>query len=179
MKNQEAILDDMPPIKKARKRVKKHHTTNNIPVEVSIRRQMSAELGEDEPTKDQKFVLLQKYGVTAPRIDRLVTKPNWKGVAEWKRQLNDWFKATKGLVRPEQRPRFNRPFPQTHPSLTLPNLPASTVHPYSKVFPKTKRWETIKFKNSPSQERNERRHQQDTRTFQKNSGPMPTENRPN
>lgn len=107
MKEHVPTLDDMPPIKKARKRVKKHHTTNKVPVEVSIRRQLSAELGDDEPSKDEKFSLLQKYGVTTPRIDRLVTKPNWMGVAEWKRKQNDWFKVTKGLVSPSQRPRFH------------------------------------------------------------------------
>lgn len=117
---QEVTLDGMPPIKKPRKKVvKKHHTTKNVPIEVSIRRQVSEELGDDEPTKDEKFVLLQKYGVTAPRIDRFVTKPNWMGVAEWKRKQNDWFKATKGLVNAQQRPRSNyRPTPNSQPQRT-------------------------------------------------------------
>ena len=130
---QEVTLDGMPAVK--RKKVikkKKFIPTKNVPVEVSIRRQVSEEIGDGEPTKDQKFVLLQKYGVTAPRIDRLVTKPNFMGVSEWKRKQNDWFKATKGLVSPSQRPRFNRPNSTSQPS--LPNLPASTVRPYPKRF---------------------------------------------
>src|ERR1700675_3126507 len=106
----EIDLEGMPPIKKVRKpRTKKHHTTKNVPVEVSIRRQVSEDIGDDEPTKDQKYVLLQKYGVVAPKIDRLATKPNWMGVSEWKRKQNDWFRATKGMVSPSQRPRNFRP----------------------------------------------------------------------
>ncbi len=103
---EENLLEGMPPIKKLRKKVvKKFHSSQNVPVEVAIRRQVAAEIGEDEPTKDQKFILLQKYGATAPRIDRLATKPNWMGVPTWKRLQNDWFKMTKGLVKPQQMSR--------------------------------------------------------------------------
>lgn len=161
MKEQEATLDGLPQ-KKFHKRVtKKHHTTKNVPVEVSVRRQVSEELGDDEPTKDEKFVLLQKYGVTAPRIDRFVTKPSWMGVAEWKRKQNDWFKATKGLVGSSQRPRSNyRPQPNSHQQHSQPT---------------TRPWRKIRFKNPAAQQR----HQQDnrlrgTRESLPNSGPMQT-----
>ncbi len=103
----DCTLDGMPPIKKPRKRVlKKHHTTKNVPVEISVRRQVAEEIGDAEPTKDQKFILLQKYGAAAPRIDRLNTKPSWMEMKTWRRLQNDWLQATKGLVRPEQRPRY-------------------------------------------------------------------------
>ena len=166
--SKEVDLEGMPPIKKVRKRIKKHHTTKNVPVEVSIRRQVSEEIGDDEPTKDEKFVLLQKYGVTAPRIDRLVTKPNWMGVSEWKRKQNDWFKATKGLVSAAQRPRSSfRPTsnssqqvpygtqtglqkkadsPQTRPSSTpTANLPQQHVQYQKPVGHRP--WREIKHKN--------------------------------
>jgi hypothetical protein len=160
-------LDDMPPIKKVRKTKKKHHTTNNVPVEVSIRRQLSAELGDDEPSKDEKFSLLQKYGVTAPRIDRLVTKPNWMGVAEWKRKQNDWFKATKGLVNPTQRPRSN--FRPTHPSST----PKVTLDKYGKPLTRP----VQPWKGTPNSTPTHRRP--DTRVSPRNSGQTQTAIRPN
>jgi len=168
----EQMMDGMPPIKKPRKRVtKKHHTTKNVPVEVSIRRQVSEELGDDEPTKEQKYALLQKYGVTAPRIDRLVTKPIWMGVAEWKRKQNDWFKATKGLVNPQQRPRSFRPTPtlqpqqassesRTRPLSTPTHLPQQHVQ-YQKPV-NHRPWREIK-------------HKSQNRTSRPNSVPTKTE----
>jgi len=127
----ELMMEGMPPIKKVRKpRTKKHHTTKNVPVEVSIRRQVSEELGDEEPTKDEKYVLLQKYGVVAPRIDRLATKPNWMEADVWKRKRNNWFEATKGLVKPQQRPRStftNSQKPQSGRPSSTPNLPQQHV----------------------------------------------------
>ena len=84
--------------KEKRKWRKPKINTKSATAEIYVRRQVSAELGEDEPTKDEKFALLQKYGVTAPRIDRRVTKPSWKSEVDFKRQLNEFYKATKGLV---------------------------------------------------------------------------------
>ena len=169
----------LPPMLKkgSRKRVtKKHHTTNNVPVDVSVRRQVSGEIGDGEPTKDQKFILLQKFGVTTPRIDRLVTKPKWKGIAEWKRQLNEFFQATKGLVNPSQRPRSFRPnltsqqrsnnqTPGFKPRrLGDPRFP-ERFHP---TYQKPKPWSQISKARRP-----------DTRESQVNSGQTPTENLPN
>ena len=57
---------------------RKAKVTGSTTADVYIRRQVAAELGEDEPTKEEKFSLLQKYGVTPPRFDRRVTKPHWK-----------------------------------------------------------------------------------------------------
>lgn len=78
-----------------------------VSLDVVIRRQVAFDLGEDEPQKDERFQLLQKYGVAAPRIDRLVTRPPWMSIAEFKRKLNEWYKNTKGLVQPQQH-RLNR-----------------------------------------------------------------------
>lgn len=170
---QEVSLEGMPPIKKPRKpRAKKHHTTKNVPVEVSIRRQLSEELGDDEPTKEQKFVLLQKYGVTAPRIDRLATKPSFMGAAEWKSKQNIWFKATKGLVSSSQRPRSNyRPtsnsqqphLPQKHVQYQHPLIPPRNFATKPLVV---KPWSQIKHKNP--------RHQSSTNPSRPNSVPTQT-----
>jgi len=87
------------------KRTRKARSKTGVSLDVVIRRQVAADLGEDEPQKDERFQLLQKYGVATPRIDRLMTKPNWMGVAEWKRKLNDWYKLTKGMIQPQQQRR--------------------------------------------------------------------------
>jgi hypothetical protein len=153
---EEVSLEGLPPTKKPRKRVvKKFHTTKNIPVDVAVRRQVAEEIGEAEPTKDEKFILLQKYGAFAPRIDRLVTKPKWMGVAEWKRKQNDWFKATKGLVRPQQRPRSQ--FQQTRPTAADIKKP----------------W------NHLQNPRPQQARRPDTNRFRPSSGRGPTGNRPN
>lgn len=104
------------------KRTRKARSKTGVSLDVVIRRQVASDLGEDEPQKDERFQLLQKYGVAAPRIDRLATKPSWMGVAEWKRKQNEWFKVTKGMIQPQQQRR------------TFPNLPASRVVPYPKKF---------------------------------------------
>lgn len=91
--------------------------------DLAVRRQIAFELGPDaEPTSDQKFQLLQKYGVAAARIDRGVTKPKWMTEGRWKTLKAEWFQLTKGLVPKEQFKRH------------LPNLPASKVVPYPKKF---------------------------------------------
>ena len=82
----------------------KHVTVSGLTADIAVRRMLAAELGEDEPTKDAKFQLLQKYGIAAPRIDRGVTKSKWMSEGTWKIKQSDWFKATKGLV-PQDRQR--------------------------------------------------------------------------
>ena len=88
------------------KRVRRARSKMGVSLDVVIRRQVAFDLGEDEPKKDERFQLLQKYGVAAPRIDRQMTKPNWMGVAEFKRKLNDWYKLTKGMIQPQQRTQW-------------------------------------------------------------------------
>ena len=88
------------------KRVRRARSKTGVSLDVVIRRQVASDLGEDEPQKDERFQLLQKYGVVTPRIDRLVTRPPWMPIAEFKRKLNDFFKATKGMIVPQQRKQW-------------------------------------------------------------------------
>lgn len=157
---EDSLLDDLAPPKKVkRQKHNKFHSTKGVSLDIALRRQVAAELGEDEPTKDQRYVLLQKFGVVNPKIDRLMTKPEWMGVTEWKRKQNEWYKATKGLVAPQQQRRSFRPI---HTSSTQ-NLPAGlTVQTYPKKFT-TKPW-------PPKFRKDDRNPRQDTRTSHPNSG---------
>lgn len=164
---QEVTLEGMPPVKKKRViRKKKFQPTKNVPVEVSVRRQVSEEIGEDEPLKDEKFILLQKFGVTAPRIDRLVTKPNWMGVSEWKRKQNEWLKATKGLVNPSQRSRNFRPQRNSQQPLSTQRSESTprgaTTSPTSK--PGHRPWREIRHKNPNHRRTDSHRNSSPTRT---------------
>lgn len=122
-------------------------------LEVNVKRQLSAEIGEDELPQGEKFILLQKYGVAAPRIDRLVTKPTWMEERLWRQKNNDWMRATKGLVPARQQPR-------TSPNVSRP--PAG--NPSQRT---SKPWSQIKFKNPQAQQRHERQNQT-TRTSRPN-----------
>ena len=104
MKDTNASLDDLAP-KKREKRTKKFHSTKGATLDIALRRQVAAELGEEEPTKDQRYILLQKFGVISPKIDRLMTRPSWMSVAEFKRKSNEWYQATRGMVQPQQQKR--------------------------------------------------------------------------
>ena len=111
----EKLLEGMPQPKKTKRVVrKKHFNTKNVPLDIAVKRLVAEEIGDVEPTRDEKFVLLQKYGVVAPRIDRQVTRPLWMGESEWKRKQNNWFKMTQGLTRRYQSPR-QRPNSQSKP----------------------------------------------------------------
>ena len=102
--------------------------TTGLTAEISVRRQATAELGE-EPTRFQKDAVFQKYGIHDPVIDRNVKKPSWKSEVVWKNEMKQFHQMTEGLV-PRQRyqesrrgytPRTassNRPFQRaTDPSL--------------------------------------------------------------
>ncbi len=162
----DTLLEGMPQPKRLRvKRVKKFHSNKNVPVDVAVRRQVAEEISDAEPTKDQKFILLQKYGAFAPRIDRLVTKPKFMGVSEWKRKQNDWFKATKGLVKPQQSPRSRF----TNSQRSQPDGPSSQLRPQQQ-----RPFNPNLFRPSA-----QIRHQRGTRVFRPNSGPGQTATRPN
>ena len=75
--------------------------TVGLTAEISVRRQATAELGE-EPTRFQKDAVFQKYGIHDPVIDRNVKKPSWKSEVVWKNELKTWEKETAGLC-PRQR----------------------------------------------------------------------------
>lgn len=89
---------DWEPKKKDRKDVKPKYTSGDVSVDIAIRRQIAFDLGDEEPNKDEKFALLQKYGAAAPRIDRNVSKPDWQEEGVWKSQKGQWDKIVKGLV---------------------------------------------------------------------------------
>ena len=108
MKNDESLLDDLAPKKRVKRAKKKFHSTKGATLDIALRRQVAADLGEDEPTKDQRYVLLQKFGVVSPKIDRLATKPNWMSIAEWKRKQNEWYKATRGMIQPQQQKMYGQ-----------------------------------------------------------------------
>ena len=85
-------------------------------VELAVRKQMAEEIGDDELTKDQRFSVLQKFGLAAPRIDRNVTKPTWMSRTLWAQKLKEWYTITKGLAPQQQQKkyassnsRFNKP----------------------------------------------------------------------
>jgi hypothetical protein len=108
MKNEDALLDDLAPKKRVKRTKKKFHSTKGATLDIALRRQVAAELGEDEPTnKNERYVLLQKFGVVSPKIDRGVTKPSWMSIQEWKRKSNEWYQATKGMTVPQQQKRNN------------------------------------------------------------------------
>ena len=93
-----------------RERVFKHKRLTAATVDLAVRRQVAYELGPDaEPTSEQKFQILQKYGVAAPRIDRAVTKPKWMSEGKWRTLKAEFYQASKGLVPKEQFKRTPRP----------------------------------------------------------------------
>lgn len=146
-----ALLAGMPQPKKAKRVVKrKHFSTRNVPLDVAIRRLISEELGEAEPTREQKSALLQKYGILAARIDRRITKPYWIGEREWRQRLSNWYKMTKGLVE-----RFQPRRPQ-HPNQGQPQKHQGF---------KTKPW---------SHKKGNQQHRPTTPTTRPNSGPTRT-----
>jgi hypothetical protein len=139
--------------KKEKRRTRKDKSPATV--EIFLKKQVAADLGEEEMVnKDERYLLLQKYGLVTPKIDRLVTKPNWMGVSTWKRKMNEWFQMTKGLVAPQQQKKFYRP---TSPSPTR----TPQLHPIRK-------W-SEKFKSGHSP-------RQDTRISRPNYGQDQTEN---
>ena len=98
--------------------------TTGLTAEISVRRQATAELGE-EPTRFQKDAVFQKYGIHDPVIDRNVKKPSWKSEVVWKNELKTWHKDTEGMV-PRQR------FQESRRGYT-PRTASSNYSPNSKV----------------------------------------------
>src|ERR1700679_1765732 len=77
----------------SRKKFRVRKSKSPATLDIATRRQVAAELGEDEPTKNQRYIQLQKYGVVTPKIDRLVTKPTWMPITEFKRKQKEFYKA--------------------------------------------------------------------------------------
>ena len=95
-----------PDWKPKRRERKEKRASTIVTADIAIRRQIAAELGDEEPRSDEKFQLLQKYGVAAARIDRLATKPSWMEETVWQGKKTQWFQLTKGLVPSTQQKRF-------------------------------------------------------------------------
>jgi len=127
------LLEGMPsPRKQKRVTKKKFFSMKHVPQEVAVRRQVSEEIGDAEPTQGEKSILLQKYGVKPAVIDRLVTKPKWMGEITWKQKLNQWFKMTHGLVKAFQpkkhQSRYSANKPQGNPSKPHQKWPTAKRH---------------------------------------------------
>lgn len=97
------------PDRKKKRRERKEKKERVVTNDIALRRQIAEEFGEQEPTQSQKFAMLQKYGVAAPRIDRLVTKPMWMEDSVWQGKKTQWFQMTKGLVPAQQLKRYFGP----------------------------------------------------------------------
>lgn len=134
MKEENNLLEGLPPAKKLKKRARRKFVpTRGIPAEVSVRRQVAEEIGDAEPTRDQKYILLQKYGAVVTVVDRRVTKPNWMSISTWKRKLNEWFAITKGVVKPQQRKQW-----QNKTQRTSNDTIGRTRKPFAKEWPRGK-----------------------------------------
>ena len=85
-------------------------------VDLAVRRQVAYELGgpDAEPTSEQKFQMLQKYGVAAARIDRAISKPKWMSEGLWRTKKAEYFQATKGLVPKDQFKRISQRTPTSN-----------------------------------------------------------------
>ena len=106
-----------------------------LTVEQDVRKQMMEELGESEPqihqtyhkkargnliidpkcpacrVSERRFMLSQKYGLVAPRLDTRIRRPLWmKGGAKWRKQLEQWQKTVRRVrqemqgSQPQQKP---------------------------------------------------------------------------
>lgn len=79
-------------------------------------------------------------------------------IPEFKRKVNDWFKATKGLVTP----------PQQRPHVTPPRVILDRNGKPLARTPGTRNWKDIRFKKAPNR----------TNQFHQNSAQTRTETRP-
>lgn len=97
----------------AQKREKKERTFRRkrmaaATVDLAVRRQVAYELGPDaEPTSEEKFQILQKFGVAAARIDRAVTKPKWMTEGLWRTKQAEFKQATRGLVPRDRETKYD------------------------------------------------------------------------
>lgn len=94
-----AVCNPRPKRERKERAPKQAATTDTL-----LRRQVAGELGEDG-TKEQRFQLLEKYGLSAPRIDRRIKKPAWMEDGTWNQKFLAFSKATKGLVTAKQERR--------------------------------------------------------------------------
>lgn len=117
--------DELQQKREKRERLTFRHKQTAATADIAVRRAVAYELGPDaEPTSEQKFQILQKYGVATPRIDRAVTKPSWMGERTWKILKLEFHQATKGLVPREQfKKTFRNPMSNTGTEIRHPRNP--------------------------------------------------------
>ena len=127
--------------------------TTGVTAEISVRRQATAELGE-EPTRLQKDAVFQKYGIHDPVIDRNVKKPSWKSEVVWKNELKTWEKETAGLCPRQRFQESRRGYTPRTASSTLnqdfrprPKFQNRPNRPYQN--PRTPSLPPTEFRNSP------------------------------
>jgi hypothetical protein len=127
--------------------------TTGLTAEISVRRQATAELGE-EPTRFQKDAVFQKYGIHDPVIDRNVKKPSWKSEVVWKNEMKTWEKETAGLCPRQRFQESRRGYTPRTASSTLnqdfrprPKFQNRPNRPYQN--PRTPSLPPTEFRNSP------------------------------
>lgn len=84
-------------------------------VDENVRQQMVAEIGEDELTSDQRYMLVQKYGLVIPRINFRnlgIKKPSWMNPLEWGIRRTAWKTLIKSIFRHQSRPQVRQVRPQ-------------------------------------------------------------------
>ena len=131
----------------------RHKKTAGLTAEISVRRQATAELGE-EPTRFQKDAVFQKYGIHDPVIDRNVKKPSWKSEVVWKNELKQFHQMTEGLVPRQRYQESRRGYTPRTASSTLnqdfrprPKFQNRPNRPYQN--PRTPSLPPTEFRNSP------------------------------
>ena len=127
--------------------------TTGLTAEISVRRQATAELGE-EPTRFQKDAVFQKYGIHDPVIDRNVKKPSWKSEVVWKNEMKQFHQMTEGLVPRQRYQESRRGYTPRTASSTLnqdfrprPKFQNRPNRPYQN--PRTPSLPPTEFRNSP------------------------------
>ena len=127
--------------------------TTGLTAEISVRRQATAELGE-EPTRFQKDAVFQKYGIHDPVIDRNVKKPSWKSEVVWKNEMKQFHQMTEGLVPRQRYQESRRGYTPRTASSTLnqdfrprPKFQNRPNRPYQN--PRTPSLPPKEFRNSP------------------------------
>jgi hypothetical protein len=89
-----------PPKEDEKKEFREKREKREMTPDLFARRLVNQEIGDDEATFFQRSMLLQKYGVSAPRIDKRVNRPFWITDQTWKAKLPIYFRELNrtGLV---------------------------------------------------------------------------------
>jgi hypothetical protein len=144
MKNEDGLLDDLAPKRKARVFKKRFYSNKGVSVETAARRQAAAEAAAENPLpKDQKDAILMKFGVKPAVVERNIKMPFWKAdtifqLSErktevvWDHRMQDWYKETKNMIPQQQRSQRSNSGRGYTTSRPARNLSATKVTPYPK-----------------------------------------------